>query len=38
VTIARAQELDVIVSDGGLEDSVAEQYRTEGVRLEIANA
>ncbi len=38
VTIAPAQELDVIVSDDALEDGVAEQYRTEGVRLEIANA
>ena len=38
VTIAPAQELDVIVSDGALEESVSEQYRTEGVRLEIANA
>jgi DeoR/GlpR family transcriptional regulator of sugar metabolism len=38
VTIAPAQELDLIVSDDALEDSVAEQYRTEGVRLEIANA
>jgi DeoR/GlpR family transcriptional regulator of sugar metabolism len=38
VTIAPAQEVDLIVSDGGLDESVAEQYRTEGVRLEIVNA
>jgi DeoR/GlpR family transcriptional regulator of sugar metabolism len=38
VTIAPAQELDLIVTDGGLEESIAEQYRTEGVRLEIVNA
>ena len=37
VTIAPAQEVDLIVSDGGLDESVAEQYRTEGVRLEIVN-
>ena len=38
VTIAPAQELDLIVTDGDLPESVAEQYRTEGVRLEIVNA
>lgn len=38
VTIAPAQEVDLIVSDDGLDERVAEQYRTEGVRLEIVNA
>jgi DeoR/GlpR family transcriptional regulator of sugar metabolism len=38
VSIAPAQELDVIVTDDGLEENVAEQYRTAGVRLEIVNA
>jgi DeoR/GlpR family transcriptional regulator of sugar metabolism len=38
VSIARAQDLDVVVTDDGLEESIAEQYRTEGVRLEIVNA
>jgi DeoR family fructose operon transcriptional repressor len=38
VTIAPAQDLDLIVTDGDLAESVAEQYRTEGVRLEIVNA
>jgi DeoR family fructose operon transcriptional repressor len=38
VTIAPAQDLDLIVTDGDLPESVAEQYRTEGVRLEIVNA
>jgi DeoR family fructose operon transcriptional repressor len=38
VSIARAQDLDVIVTDAGLDDGAAEQYRTEGVRLEIVNA
>jgi DeoR family fructose operon transcriptional repressor len=37
VTIAPAQDLDLIVTDGDLADSVAEQYRAEGVRLEIVN-
>ena len=37
VTIAPAQDLDLIVTDGDVADSVAEQYRTEGVRLEIVN-
>ena len=37
VTIAPAQELDLIVTDGDLAESLAEQYRTEGVRLEIVN-
>ena len=38
VSIAPAEELDVIVSDDGLEEDVVEQYRTAGVRLEIVNA
>jgi DeoR/GlpR family transcriptional regulator of sugar metabolism len=38
VSIARAQELDVIVTDDGLEETVADEYRTAGVRLEIVNA
>jgi DeoR family fructose operon transcriptional repressor len=37
-TIAPAQDVDLIVSDDGLDERVAEQYRTEGVRLEIVNA
>ena len=37
VTIAPAQDLDLIVTDGDLADSVADQYRAEGVRLEIVN-
>jgi DeoR/GlpR family transcriptional regulator of sugar metabolism len=38
VTIAPAQELDLIVTDDGLDESVAEQYRMEGARLEMVNA
>jgi len=38
VSIAPAEELDVIVSDDGLEEDVVEQYRAAGVRLEIVNA
>ena len=38
VTIVPAQKVDLIVSDDGLDERVAEQYRTEGVRLEIVNA
>jgi DeoR/GlpR family transcriptional regulator of sugar metabolism len=37
VTIAPAHDVDLIVTDDGLDESVAEQYRTEGVRLEIVN-
>jgi DeoR/GlpR family transcriptional regulator of sugar metabolism len=37
LSIARAQELDAIVSDAGLPPEVAEEYRAAGVRLEIAN-
>ena len=35
VSIAAAQDLDVIVTDDGLEEDVAEEYRAAGVRLEI---
>jgi DeoR/GlpR family transcriptional regulator of sugar metabolism len=38
VSIAPAEELDVIVSDDGLAEDVVEQYRAAGVRLEIVNA
>jgi DeoR/GlpR family transcriptional regulator of sugar metabolism len=38
VTIAEAQELDLIVTDDGLPEPVAEKYRAAGVRLEIANS
>jgi DeoR/GlpR family transcriptional regulator of sugar metabolism len=38
VSIVAAQDLDVIVTDDGLEEAVAEQYRAAGVRLEIVNA
>jgi DeoR/GlpR family transcriptional regulator of sugar metabolism len=37
VSIARAQDLDVIVTDDGLEEAVAEEYRAAAVRLEIVN-
>jgi DeoR/GlpR family transcriptional regulator of sugar metabolism len=36
VTIAAAQDLDVVVTDDGLQEAVADEYRTAGVRLEIA--
>ena len=36
VSIARAEELDLIVTDGGLDEAVAERYRASGVRLEMA--
>jgi hypothetical protein len=35
VSIAPAQELDLIVTDDGLEEAVAEEYRAADVRLEI---
>jgi DeoR/GlpR family transcriptional regulator of sugar metabolism len=38
VTIARAQELDLIVTDAGLEQAVADRYRAASVRLEIVNS
>jgi DeoR/GlpR family transcriptional regulator of sugar metabolism len=37
LTIAGAQELDLIVTDAALPDPVAQEYRAAGVRLEIAN-
>jgi DeoR/GlpR family transcriptional regulator of sugar metabolism len=37
LSIARAQDLDAIVSDAGLPAEVAEEYRAADVRLEIAN-
>jgi DeoR/GlpR family transcriptional regulator of sugar metabolism len=37
LSIARAQELDAIVTDAELPADVAEEYRAAGVRLEIAN-
>jgi DeoR/GlpR family transcriptional regulator of sugar metabolism len=36
VSIAPAEELDLIVTDAGLDETVAGEYRTAGVRLEIA--
>jgi DeoR/GlpR family transcriptional regulator of sugar metabolism len=38
VSIAPADELDVIVTDSSLGDAVADEYRAAGVRLEIVNA
>jgi DeoR family fructose operon transcriptional repressor len=38
VSIAPADELDLIVTDEGLDRAVAAEYRTAGVRLDIANA
>jgi DeoR family fructose operon transcriptional repressor len=38
VSIVPAQDLDLIVTDGGLEEAVAEEYRAADVRLEIVNA
>jgi DeoR family fructose operon transcriptional repressor len=37
LSIARAQDLDAIVTDGELPPDVADEYRVAGVRLEIAN-
>jgi DeoR/GlpR family transcriptional regulator of sugar metabolism len=37
VSIAPAQDLDLIVTDDGLEETVADEYRAAGVRLEIVN-
>jgi DeoR/GlpR family transcriptional regulator of sugar metabolism len=37
LSIARAQDLDAIVTDSELPAEVAEEYRAAGVRLEIAN-
>jgi DeoR family fructose operon transcriptional repressor len=36
VPVARAQELDAVVADAGLEEPVAAEYRRAGVRLELA--
>jgi DeoR/GlpR family transcriptional regulator of sugar metabolism len=38
VTISRAQDLDVIITDAGLPGGVAEEFRDAGVPLEIVNA
>jgi DeoR/GlpR family transcriptional regulator of sugar metabolism len=38
VSIAPADELDLIVTDSSLGDAVADEYRAAGVRLEIVNA
>ena len=38
VTIARAQDLDLIITDDGLDGGVAEEFRAAGVQLEIVNA
>jgi DeoR/GlpR family transcriptional regulator of sugar metabolism len=35
VSIVPAQELDLIVTDDGLEEAVAEEYAAAGVRLDI---
>jgi len=37
LTIARADELDAIVTDVGLDEATAEEFREAGVRLEIAS-
>ena len=37
VSIARAQELDLILTDDGLDGTVAGEYEAAGVRLEIVN-
>jgi DeoR family fructose operon transcriptional repressor len=36
LTIARAEELDMVVTDEGLDEETAQQYRAAGVQLEIA--
>jgi DeoR/GlpR family transcriptional regulator of sugar metabolism len=38
VTIALAQDLDVIITDNGLDGGVAEEFRAAGAQLEIVNA
>jgi DeoR family fructose operon transcriptional repressor len=35
VSIAPAEDLDLILTDAGLDEAVADEYRTAGVRLEI---
>jgi len=37
LTIARAEELDAIVTDDGLDEQTAQDYRAAGVQLEIVN-
>jgi DeoR family fructose operon transcriptional repressor len=37
LTIARAEELDAIVTDDGLDDEMAQDFQAAGVRLEIAS-
>ena len=36
LTIARAEDLDAVVTDEGLDEDTAEEYRAAGVHLEIA--
>ncbi len=36
LSIARAEELDAIVTDENLDEETVEEYRAAGVRLEIA--
>jgi DeoR family fructose operon transcriptional repressor len=36
LTIARAEELDAVVTDDGLDEETAEEFRAAGVRLEMA--
>ncbi len=38
ISIARAEELDLIVTDDGLDPGVAEDFRAAGARLQIVNA
>jgi DeoR family fructose operon transcriptional repressor len=38
ITIARAQDLDALITDDGLEPATAEAYRRGGVRLQVAGA
>jgi DeoR/GlpR family transcriptional regulator of sugar metabolism len=37
VSIAPAEDLDLIVTDAGLDETVADEYRAAGVRLDIVN-
>jgi DeoR/GlpR family transcriptional regulator of sugar metabolism len=37
VSIAPAEDLDLIVTDSGLDETVADEYRAAGVRLDIVN-
>jgi DeoR/GlpR family transcriptional regulator of sugar metabolism len=36
LTIAQAQDLDAVVTDDGLDDATAKEFRAAGVQLEIA--